>query len=129
MIYTSYYGCKKNIDINNKCYVSISVSTPKWELPYHVWHCKLLKPFSVFGKYDNMIDYEREYRKILDGIGVEKIRKEFENIKKQSNKNDLVLLCYEKDIKECHRGVFAKWWYEKTGELVQEINSLNISLF
>lgn len=122
-IYTSYYSNKENIDTKNNCYVSISVGTPKWDLPYELYHCKVLKPFSIFGKYDNMVDYEREYRKYLDDVGVERILREFNAIKQASGKKNLVLLCYEKDKTECHRYTFAKWWFENTGEVVREIET------
>ena len=123
MIYTSYYSNTKNINTRDNCYVSISVGTPKWVLPYELHHCKVLKPFSIFGMYDNMVDYEREYRKYLDSVGVDKIRRAFRAIMEESGKKNLVLLCYEKDKKECHRYTFAKWWYEQTGEVVQEIDT------
>lgn len=121
-IYTSYYGNKKNIDTDKYCYVSISVSTPKWDLPYELEHCKILKPYSIFGKYDNMKDYTREYRKYLDSKGVVAIQNVLEYISKKNGNKDLVLLCYEKNKFECHRNTFADWWYEKTGQKVREIN-------
>lgn len=37
---------------------------------------------------------------------------------------DVVLCCYE-DVRKpnewCHRLVFAEWWYEKTGEKIEEL--------
>ena len=38
---------------------------------------------------------------------------------------DIVLLCYE-DVRKgesdwCHRTMFAKWWFEKTGEVIPEL--------
>lgn len=122
MLYTSYYAKKDKIDTDNYAYVSISVGTPKWSLPYPLEHCYVLKPFSIFGKYDNMIDYEREYRKCLDKIGVQKINFALNQIKQKTGKENLILLCYEKDKNECHRWTFAKWWMEKTGEIVEEIS-------
>lgn len=120
MLFVSYYACKAGLDTAHNCYVSISVGTPKWLLPYPLAHCKVIKPFSIFGKYDNMVDYEREYRKYLDSVGVKRIREELERIKRESGKDNLILLCYEKDKYECHRWVFAKWWRENTGEIVRE---------
>ena len=38
---------------------------------------------------------------------------------------DTVLLCYE-DVRKgesdwCHRTMFAKWWFERTGEVIAEL--------
>jgi hypothetical protein len=33
----------------------------------------------------------------------------------------LVLLCFERDRGDCHRGDFAGCWHERTGEVVPEV--------
>lgn len=125
MILTSYYSNKTGIDNNRNRYCSISVGTPRWKLPYPLAHVKILKPFRVFKKYDNMVDYEREYRKDLDALGVDAIRQAIKEA--QGDKENAVLLCYEKDKRECHRYVFAKWWKEHTGEDVEELGESQIA--
>jgi len=87
-------------------------------------------PFGLLGKYDNDLDgFRREYYARLDGIGTQRIASQlklFEDIGK-----DVVLLCYE-DIRKgadnwCHRIVFAEWWKEKTGELIEELPDYTVS--
>lgn len=117
MIYVSYYA-NKDVDTENNRYCSISVGTPRWKLPYEMVHAGFLKPYGIFNKYDNMEDYRREYRKKLESIGVDRIRKFLSQL--QGDKKNIVLLCYEKNKYECHRWIFAEWWMEKTGEVVEE---------
>ena len=46
----------------------------------------------------------------------------------RSEGKELVLLCFE-DIRIpsdwCHRTVFAQWWAEKTGEIIEELYDPN----
>lgn len=126
MIYVSYYS-NKDIDVEHNRYCSISVGNPRWKLPYEVVHAGILKPYEIFNKYDNMEDYRREYRKKLDALGVDKIRKLLQEL--QGDKENIVLLCYEKNKYECHRWTFAEWWMEKTGEIVEEWHEECYNLF
>lgn len=119
MIYTSYYSKKDGIDIERNQYCSISVGYPRWKLPYSTTQCRLLKPYGVFGVYQDGPEYEKAYRARLDRIGVDLIRKELQEA--QNGKENIVLLCFEKDKTQCHRYIFAKWWEEHTGEKVEEI--------
>ena len=119
MIYTSYYSKKDGIDTERNRYCSISVGTPRWKLPYELAHCRALKPYGVFGVYQDGPEYEKAYRAKLDKIGVEEIRRQIKEA--QGDKENIILLCYEKNKKECHRYIFAQWWEEKTGEKVEEI--------
>ena len=51
-------------------------------------------------------------------------RTEIRLIEKAPHGKELVLLCYE-DVRVpgdwCHRTVFAEWWAEQTGELIEEL--------
>ena len=46
------------------------------------------------------------------------------NTEARAEGKELVLLCYE-DVRVpgdwCHRTVFAEWWAEQTGELIEEL--------
>lgn len=121
MIYTSYWGNKKDIDTERNAYISISCTMPRWKLPYPVRHCKCLKPFGIWNNPN--VTWEGQYRPLyfaqLDRIGVDAIRKAIEEA--QGDKENAVLLCWEKDKFDCHRWLFAEWWMEKTGEAVKEI--------
>ena len=66
-------------------------------------------------------EFEKAYRAKLDAIGVEKIRA---SIKKAAGKAKAIVLCCFEDIRKegerCHRTIFAAWYKEQTGELIQE---------
>lgn len=122
MIYTSRYA---NPELTSGRYtvVRISVGQPRW-VKYHVagW-LKELTPFGLLGM-SNMYGYEIKYREMLDAHGVDLIDarlREFETASRP-----VVLCCYE-DIRRggeywCHRTMFADWWKEKTGEVIEELS-------
>ena len=66
----------------------------------------------------------------MEGIGADKIINmvmRFEEAADQEGK-DLVLLCYE-DVRNpedwCHRTMFAQWYCEHTGEIIEELKDPN----
>ena len=80
-------------------------------------------PKGIFGKYETKAAFEVEYRKRLECIGVDYIRKLIAGYELLGK--DVVLLCYE-DVRKgesdwCHRTIFADWWREKTGEVIPEL--------
>ncbi|MDL2205330.1 hypothetical protein LJC33_00280 [Eubacteriales bacterium OttesenSCG-928-N13] len=107
----------------NYAAVRVSLGTPKWPLGYQVvGEVKYLMPFGLLGANVRKDNFERLYRQRLDAYGPEKIAavlSRFENLGKP-----VVLLCYE-DVRKpddwCHRTVFAQWWFEQTGEIVDEL--------
>ena len=70
--------------------------------------------------------FKPAYYDKLEGIGTEKIISMVERFDQaaQSEGKQLVLLCYE-DVRIpedwCHRTVFAEWWAENVGELIEEL--------
>ena len=61
-------------------------------------------------------------RQLLDWIQI-LIRIMLEDIKEKASTlglQDIVLLCYEKPGRFCHRHILAEWIKEKTGEEVEE---------
>ena len=64
-------------------------------------------------------EYYNHYINRLDKIGVDKIFDEL--MKAKGDKENLVLMCYEKNADECHRRMFAEWWMWQTGEIIEEI--------
>ena len=125
MIFTSRYS---NKELKNSKYmaVRISVGTPKWNLGYQILgEIKELMPFGMMNEHNHDVFKEKYYQR-LDGFGVERIRERIENLKKIADElgKDIVLLCYEDVRKEnvwCHRLVFAEWWRERTGEVINEL--------
>jgi hypothetical protein len=104
--------------------VRIALGSPKWDLGYVMdGAINDLMPNGLFKKYDHdRAAFEREYRKNLDRIGADKILRQL--IQYERKGKDVVLLCYE-DVRKpgdwCHRTMFAAWWTEKTGEVIEEL--------
>lgn len=120
MIYTSYFAKQaKKVPNENTSYASIAVGYPHYELPFELKHVKSIKPYGVFGKYEGE-EYVQKYFERLDRIGVDAITEEM--IKAQGDKENLVLMCYEKNASECHRRMFAQWWFCRTGEIIEEMS-------
>lgn len=124
MIYTSRYS---NPELKTGKYTAIRISlgSPRWQVGYTIAGAiKCLMPCGLLGKYDNdKPGYEREYRKLLDKAGVTAIKSQLDEYAKFGK--NIVLLCYE-DIRKgendwCHRTMFAEWWKEKTGEVIEEL--------
>ena len=116
-LYTSYFSKWKKLSLADASYVSIAVGNPKYPVPYKIVDARILKPYGAFGVVDND-EFKRRYFKRLDSFGVEKILKELETV--SEGHENVILLCHEKDESVCHRRMFAEWWYENTGELIEE---------
>ena len=121
MIYTSYFQKQVNKNDENTVYASIAVGKPKTDFEFRLEDAYILKPFGIFGKNLTDEEYKSLYLERLEKIGVEKIRRVLREI--QGNKENLILLCFEKNREECHRSWFAEWWQEKTGEIIEEYES------
>lgn len=119
MIFTSYFSKQaKKVPDENTSYASIAVGYPKFNLPFELKHVSSIKPYGVFGKYEGD-EYYKKYMERLEKIGVDRIYEDLKNA--QGDKENLVLMCYEKNADECHRRMFAEWWLQKTGEIIEEI--------
>lgn len=107
--------------------VRITLSPPRWTLPYPLEHrVKELAPSrAYFGSA--RAEFEAAYRTQLDGHGVEALAARFQEVAVAGGDLRLVLLCFE-DLAEpgewCHRRMFASWWLERTGAQVRELGPL-----
>jgi hypothetical protein len=97
---------------------------PRFKLDYPLVHSllKLAPARDLWGL--NLADFIPAYRAQLDAVGVAAIRKDLAKITSKAPGKEPVLLCFE-DIRKpeqwCHRRVFADWWAEQTGEVVDEL--------
>lgn len=66
-------------------------------------------------------EWDAAYLSQLERHGVDEIAKRFRQIEVQCGGKPLVLCCHEHDPARCHRGTFARWWIERTGEIVQHL--------
>lgn len=123
MIYTSRFS-NPELQTGKYTAIRISVGVPRWNVGYQISGAiSELMPKGIFGKYEKKADFEVEYRKRLECIGVSYIRKRLADCEQPGK--DTVLLCYE-DVRKgesdwCHRRIFADWWREKTGEVIPEL--------
>jgi uncharacterized protein (DUF488 family) len=114
-IFTGYFGRLKTYRENGLFPVAIAQYVPDWfngsqYLPLAPMKYMLSKsmPTSVFDK---------EYKQhILSKLTPEQVIRQLEFLSKGQ---DVVLLCYEKQQSDCHRGLVAEWFNRK-GFDVQE---------
>ncbi|MBT2453276.1 hypothetical protein [Streptomyces sp. ISL-86] len=109
--------------------VRTTVGYPRFSLSYQLGgHAKLITPTRDLLKINAQDAYEFSYRRLLNGNGLDNIRRELMSI---AGANDLdsplVLLCFDRLDKLtppdnwCHRSHFAKWWTEQTEQEVPEL--------
>lgn len=102
--------------------VSISRGQPRWPLPFRYRRATLLAPSRETFALEDDADFEREYLRELEEAGVEKIRDLLRRLSDEGDGGPLVLLCWEKPgTGPCHRWQFARFWYDKTGEVIEEL--------
>ena len=121
---TSRYGDHELVAGSGLAPVGITVSLPRWRLPYEL--AGTVGPLAPHGllDLDDQAEFERRYRERLDQYGVERARLVFAGFAAANDAPGCVLLCYEKAGEPCHRRIFAAWWEEQTGECVPELEPL-----
>lgn len=123
---TSYYASKL-LDPARQYLVRVSTGAPRY--------CKHRVPGSLPLLYPDREwlgleerAYTRRYLAMLSRVGVEPIRAALASLGKDAGGRELVLLCFEslsaENLKKgqfCHRRIFARWWFEQTGEDIPEL--------
>ena len=106
--------------------VGISIGTPKFPLGYTLRkQCYSLAPKGYMLNME-LERFKPAYYEKLEGIGTDRIIDMVQRMDEEARAEgkELVLLCYE-DVRVpgdwCHRTVFAEWWAEQTGELIEEL--------
>jgi hypothetical protein len=79
-----------------------------------------LTPTPELFRIQDAAEFTRQYRATLDRHGVAVIQGRFDELHERNPGRPLVLLCFEEDRRDCHRGDFAEWWEEKTGVCIPE---------
>ena len=125
-IWVSRYN-NKILQTGNYYPVGISIGKPKWPLGYELREqCFSLAPKGYMLNM-GLEAYRPEYYEKLRGIGTDRIISMVKRLdmRAQNEGKELVLLCYE-DVRVpgewCHRTMFAEWWAEHTGELIEELH-------
>ena len=101
MIYTSYFGKVKELQRKGIVPISISRSVPKFFSGQRI--LSLAPTWQMLKMSD--ADYDREYEKILASNDRDEIVRSFRG-------KDVALLCWEKDLNECHRKRVGEWLRE-----------------
>jgi hypothetical protein len=117
-----YYGMQKEIEASGLVPLGHTVGVPRYACP-EAGNLGLLAPHGIFGKELSDRQFAKLYRERLEQIGLKKIEAVLVAIAKAYDAPGVVLLCYE-DVhagESCHRRIFAKWWFEHTGEEVPEL--------
>lgn len=129
-ILTSRYG---NKELRNDGYypVGISIGKPRFKTGYEIREqCYALAPKGYMLKMEYE-PYREAYFKKLEEIGADKIIGIVQRMdeRAQEEGKTLVLLCYE-DLRKpdqwCHRTLFAEWWQKMTGEVINELEEVDV---
>jgi len=101
--------------------VVTSLTRPKWIADAKDWPaCFLVSPRWRYRNAEPDV-FRTEYLAQLDRYSPQRIAKELEAIARQQEADTLCLMCFEADPEKCHRGLFASWLLERTGELAAEL--------
>lgn len=124
-IWISRYS-NKELQNGNYYPVGISIGTPRFPLGYTIREqCYSLAPKGYMLNM-SLEAFKPAYYQKLEGIGEDKIINMVMRLDQsaQAEGKELVLLCYE-DVRVpedwCHRTVFAEWWAEHVGEVIEEL--------
>ena len=119
-IYTSYFGNYKNIDSDIQC-LSIANSKPQG-LALIKWK-EVVPNWSYVTSFKNkQISFELFKQMYLNYLMNLKYSHDFKFYLEHFN-SDVCLLCWEKDVNECHRKVLAEFLQQFYGiEYMGEVN-------
>lgn len=122
-LYTSRWQ-NRDLERLDAVAVGISRGTPRFPVRYRYRRLPDLYPDGwMFGIEDDA-RFNEAYRKKLDRLGVDRIAEGLARISREEGGKPLALLCYEADPASCHRSAFASWWFEQTGQVVEELSAI-----
>ena len=101
MIYTSYFGRLRDLSKSGIEAISISRSVPTGFAGRRIM--ELAPTWAMLKMSDE--DYDRCYEQILAKVDRDELVKSFEG-------RNVALLCWEKDINDCHRKRVGEWLRE-----------------
>ena len=121
-LYTSRFS-NKELESEKYTVVGVVRSMPRFPVKYKISsNITQIAPPGYLWNENDRDRFKAPYYKHLEKAGyplIGAIVKDYLGIGK-----DLVLCCYE-DVRKpnewCHRLVFAEWWYEKTGQKIEEL--------
>ena len=129
-LYTSRYQNQKAILESGAVAVGITAGTPRFKKRYEVTYARNLAPERAWFELRRP-EFETIYRTKLNDQGLNSIAAQLSDISEANGNRPLVLLCFEDITQEnlwCHREIFAEWWHEETGRIVEELPVLQREL-
>jgi Domain of unknown function DUF488 len=101
--------------------VVTSLGLPKFRPEAGQWpRCWLITPTPALFHASADVFFEG-YIERLDRFGPARIARVLERIARENDAESLVLLCFEREPEQCHRGLFAAWLLDRTGEVCPEL--------
>ena len=121
-LYTSRFS-NKELESGKYTVVGVVRSMPKFPVKYRIaGDIMQIAPPGYLWNENNMERFRQPYFRHLEKSGYPVIGAIIDAYLKEGK--DVVLCCYE-DVRKpnewCHRLVFAEWWYEKTGQKIEEL--------
>jgi hypothetical protein len=121
-LYTSRWQ-NRNLEKLDVVPVGISVAVPRFLVRYRYRRLAELQPDPWMLSIKDDASFERCYRRKLDRLGVEQIGALLQQIANEEGGKPICLLCYENVWagQVCHRRMFARWFEQRTGIVVEEL--------
>lgn len=92
---------------------------PRWFRYEHEELRLLAPPPKVF----RMAEWRKPFRAYLYRVTAERIGRALDELSEKHGGARLVLLCFEADPADCHRGEFSRWWQRQTGTEIPELSA------
>lgn len=108
--------------------VAVSVGVPRNLTWARTMRCSEITPWGLVGAKARELtpqEWEARYLARLERNGVEAITARLQTLYTSYGNHPLVLLCWEPDPDDCHRGMFARWWEQQTKQKVPEVEGLD----
>lgn len=122
-LYTSRFS-NKELESGKYTVVGVVRSMPRFPVNYRIaGNIMQIAPPGHLWDENNRERFRAPYYSHLEKAGYPLIEEVIRTYLEKGK--DVVLCCYE-DVRKpgewCHRLVFAEWWYEKTGQKVEELH-------
>jgi hypothetical protein len=101
--------------------VVTSLGLPKWRPEAAGWaRCWLITPRGRYFAASAEV-FDTEYIHQLERFGARRIARELHAIGRAAGADRVVVLCHEALPEQCHRALWAAWYFNATGEHVPEL--------
>ncbi len=115
-IFTSYHAKAPQLVEMGLTPISISVMFPRFSKIKYASYKELGPTYTMLKM--SLDDYDRLFQEILGKLDPVKVHTHLTNL---SQGKDIVLLCYEKDLNDCHRKQVGEWLEKKLQIKVDEV--------